>query len=94
MREITVEAVTDSISKVTDFVDDELDRIGCPPKANAQIDICIDEIFSNIAQYAYGAGTGSATVRLDFDEEERLLSLTFVDSGMPFDVSVIVNMNG
>jgi len=84
VREITVEAVTDSISKVTDFVDDALDRIGCPPKANAQIDICIDEIFGNIARYAYGAEKGSATVRLDFDEEERLLSLTFVDSGTPF----------
>ena len=85
MPEVTVEAVKGSIPEVTEFVDAELERIGCPMKANMQIDICIDEIFANIANYAYGSRTGSATVRLDFDEAERLLSLTFIDSGEPFD---------
>ena len=85
MSDITVLAATENISKITAFVDAELERIGCPPKANAQIDICIDEIVANIARYAYGSGTGNATVRLDFDETERVVSLTFVDSGMPFD---------
>ena len=85
MREITVAATTSSISEVTVFVDEELERLDCPPKANMQLDICIDEIFGNIAHYAYGSGSGDATVRLDFDETERLLSLTFIDSGSPFD---------
>lgn len=85
MKEITVEAVTKSIGVVTAFVDEALEHIGCPPKANAQIDICIDEILGNIVRYAYGASTGSATIRLDFDETERLLSLTFIDRGTPFD---------
>ena len=85
MIEVTVSATKDSISKFIASVDGELGRIGCPPKANAQIDICIDEILGNIARYAYGSGTGDATVRLDFDEAQRLVSLTFVDSGMPFD---------
>ena len=85
MREITVAATTSSISEVTVFVDEELERLDCPSKANMQLDICIDEIFGNIAHYAYGSGSGDATVRLDFDETERLLSLTFIDSGSPFD---------
>ena len=85
MGEITVEAVTDSISRVTAFVDEELERIGCPMKANMQLDICIDEIFGNIANYAYGSGSGNATVQLDFDEAERVVTLTFIDSGMAFD---------
>ena len=85
MDEITVEAATKNISKITNYVDEALERLGCPPKAKAQIDICIDEIFSNIARYAYGPGTGSATVRLDFDETERLVSLTLIDRGSPFD---------
>lgn len=85
MGDITVLAATDNISKITAFVDAELENIGCPPKANAQIDICIDEIVANIAHYAYGSETGNATVRLDFDEAERIVSLAFIDSGMPFD---------
>ena len=85
MGDITVLAATENISKITAFVDAELERIDCPPKANAQIDICIDEIVANIAHYAYGSETGNATVRLDFDEAERIVSLAFIDSGMPFD---------
>jgi len=85
MGDITVLAATENISKITAFVDAELENIGCPPKANAQIDICIDEIVANIAHYAYGSETGNATVRLDFDEAERIVSLAFIDSGMPFD---------
>jgi len=85
MGDITVLAATENISKITAFVDAELENIGCPPKANAQIDICIDELVANIAHYAYGSETGNATVRLDFDEAERIVSLAFIDSGMPFD---------
>lgn len=85
MRDITLAATLDNISKVTDFVDEELERIGCPRKVKAQIDICIDEIFANIARYAYDSGTGDVTVRLDFDESERLFSLAFIDCGKPFD---------
>lgn len=84
MREITVEALLENIEMITAFVDEELERIDCPPKANAQLDICVDEIFGNIARYAYGSGTGDATARIDFDEAERLITLTFIDKGMPF----------
>lgn len=85
MRDITVAAILDNISMVTAFVDEELMRIGCPRKANAQIDICIDEIFANIAQYAYGSDTGDVTLHIEFDEAERLFSLSFIDCGQPFD---------
>ncbi len=85
MREITVDAVTDSIPKVAAFVDEELERLACAPKANMQIDVCIDEIVANVAHYAYGSDTGDVTVRLDFDEEQRIFSLTFIDAGVPFD---------
>ena len=85
MRDMTVAATLDNISKVTAFVDEELGRIDCPRRANAQIDVCIDEIFANIARYAYDPDTGDVTVRLDFDETERLFSLSFIDCGKPFD---------
>ena len=85
MKEITVEATTGNIPKVAAFVDEELERLDCAPKANMQIDVCIDELVANVAHYAYGSGTGSVTVRLGFDEEQRIFSMTFVDAGVPFD---------
>lgn len=85
MRDITAEAILDNISMVTAFVDEELMRVGCPRKAKAQIDICIDEIFANIARYAYDSDTGDVTIHIEFDEVERLFSLSFIDCGKPFD---------
>ena len=54
-------------------------------KAQMQIDIVIDELFGNIARYAYGDGTGDATVRFEFDGPTRTASVTFIDGGVPFD---------
>ena len=85
MKELTVQATVESLQAVTDFVDAQLEAVDCSMKAQTQIDIAIDELFANIAHYAYGEGTGEATVRFDFDEATRMASITFVDSGVPFD---------
>ena len=85
MKELTVQATVESLQAVTDFVDAQLEAVDCSMKAQTQIDIAIDELFANIAHYAYGEGTGDATVRFDFDESTRMASITFVDSGVPFD---------
>ena len=52
MKELTLDATVENISTVTAFVDEELEKIDCPVKAQMQIDIAIDEVFSNIAHYA------------------------------------------
>ena len=85
MKELTVQATVESLQAVTDFVDAQLEAVDCSMKAQTQIDIAIDELFANIAHYAYGEGTGEATVRFDFDEATRMASITFMDSGVPFD---------
>ena len=77
-------AVVDSIPEVTDFVNAELEAVGCPMKAQIQIDVAIDEVFSNIANYAYGAGTGEATVRFETMDAPRSVRLTFIDTGVAY----------
>ena len=52
MKEMTTAAVSESIPAVTDFVDRELERADCPLRVKIQIDIVIDELFSNIVHYA------------------------------------------
>ena len=65
MKKLTVDATVENIEKVTAFVNEQLEQLNCPLKAQMQIDIAIDELFSNIARYAYNPKTGSATVRVD-----------------------------
>ena len=84
VKELTVDAVVNNIEVVTDFVNEELDKHDCLMKARMQIDVAIDELFGNIAHYAYDNGTGSATVRIEVTEEPLAVILTFIDSGKPF----------
>ncbi|MCM1106028.1 MAG: ATP-binding protein [Blautia sp.] len=85
MKEMTVDATLESIPLITDFVDEQLEQLECPMKAQAQIDIAIDELFSNIVHYAYHPGTGPATVRVEVLEEPLSVVITFIDQGVPYD---------
>ena len=51
MNELTIEAVIENIPAVTEYVDGKLESMGCPMKAQMQIDVAIDELFSNIAKF-------------------------------------------
>lgn len=85
MKELTVEATIGNIETVTDFVNGQLEAIGCPMKAQMQIDVAIDELFSNIARYAYNPETGPATVRVEVPEDPMSVVVTFIDHGVPYD---------
>lgn len=85
MRELTVEATIKQIETVTNFVDEQLEAAGCPQKILAQIHIAVDELFGNIAKYAYGDSVGTATVRVENREDPRAVAITFLDRGMPYD---------
>ena len=85
MKELTIEAKTSNIEVVTDFVNEQLEALGCPMKAQMQIDIAIDELFSNIAHYAYNPEIGQATVRVEVIEDPLAVTITFIDNGVPYD---------
>ena len=52
-----------------------------------QIAICvaIEEVFVNVAHYAYKDGNGNVEFNISFDEETRLVTFKMTDSGVPFD---------
>lgn len=85
MKEMTIPATVGNIEKVTAFVDEQLEQIDCPPKAQMQIDIAIDELFGNIAQYAYNPDIGPATVRVEVTQSPISVVITFIDHGVPYD---------
>jgi len=85
MKELTLDAVIGNVDAVTEFIDNELDALDCPMKVQMQIDVAIDEIFSNIANYAYDPEIGKATVRFEVQSDPMAVIITFVDNGVPYD---------
>lgn len=85
MKQITCEARQENLLQVMEFIDRELENAGCAMKAQMQIDVAVDELFSNVAQYAYAPGSGEVTVSLDFHPEDRMAEITFTDGGTPYD---------
>ena len=85
MKELTIAATVENIETVTDFVNEQLEVLDCPMKAQMQIDIAIDELFGNIAHYAYNPEIGDATVRVEVIEEPLSVVITFIDKGVPYD---------
>ena len=85
MKELTIAATVENIEVVTDFVNQQLEGLACPMKAQMQINIAIDELFSNIAHYSYNPEIGQATVRVEVMENPLAVSITFIDNGVPYD---------
>ena len=84
MKELTIVAAVENIETVTNFIIEELEKLNCPIKAQTQISIAIDELFGNIAKYAYTPDVGNAEVRLEVEEDPLSVIITFIDSGKPF----------
>lgn len=84
MKELTLAATIENIEVVTDFVNAELEALDCPMKAQIQISVAIDELFGNIAYYAYAPETGEATVRVETEQDPRAVVITFIDKGIPY----------
>jgi anti-sigma regulatory factor (Ser/Thr protein kinase) len=85
MIEQTFDATIACFPQASMFVDGWLESLGCGMKIQMQIDLALDELFTNIASYAYGPEGGKATLQLDFDETTGVASVTFIDSGIPYD---------
>ena len=83
-RVLTLDATIENIPAVTDFVNDVLESAQCPYGIMLQLDIAIDELFSNIARYAYPEKAGTATVRVGITENPKAAVLSFTDTGIPY----------
>ena len=85
MTELIVEAKLDNLAQVLQFVDSRLEEEDCPIGMQMKIDVAVEELFVNIASYAYAPGSGSATVRMEVEEDPKTVVITFVDCGVPYD---------
>lgn len=83
MAELTMAADNCNLHKAIDFVTDELESARFPMKQILQIQLAAEEIFTNIAQYAYPDGAGDVTIRCAAGQAGVVL--TFIDGGIPYD---------
>ena len=83
-KELTVDATDENLQKVLAFVDQELKAVGCSEKTQMQIDVAVEELFVNIAHYAYAPETGSANIWVKTQPEPKSISITFLDRGVPY----------
>ena len=84
MKEKVFTASKDALGDVMAFTEECLESFECPMKSSMAICVAVEEIFVNIASYAYGEETGQASLCFDFDENERLMTLVITDAGIPF----------
>ena len=84
MKELELQASLDNLDTVLQFVDEVLEEAGCSMKAMMQIDLAVEEIFVNIASYAYSPGKGDAVIRLEIAGNPRCAEICFMDSGVPY----------
>lgn len=85
MKSIIVPAVQEQLDTVQAFVESELETKDCTPKVLFQISIAVEEIFVNIASYAYRPDVGEAEVCVEVCEDPLRVVIQFLDRGKPFD---------
>jgi anti-sigma regulatory factor (Ser/Thr protein kinase) len=85
-KECSFPASREQLSQVQQFVTTQLDGLSCPPQSLIQLEVAVEEIFVNVANYAYPAeNPGSVTVRCRLEKDPLRLTVVFCDSGVPFD---------
>ena len=84
MKEFNIEAKVDNLDKVLAFIDGELEAMDCPMKAQMQIDVAVEEVYVNIASYAYEGKEGPSTIAIESIKDGTAVAITFIDEGIPY----------
>ncbi len=83
-RELKLDATVENLDQVLAFVDETLEAMECPPKTQMQIDVAVEELFVNVAHYAYTPNVGPISIRVESLQDPKRISITFLDKGVPY----------
>ena len=86
MKELIIEADKTNLLTVQSFIDEQLEEAGCPMATQITIDVAVEELFVNIASYAYAQGKGVAVVQVTVHEDPLSVEITFIDNGKQYDL--------
>ena len=82
MPAITVPAEISKFPMVLDFLHEQLHGSSCTKKTAYHLDLAMEEMFVNVASYAYGSAGGQ--VQIICEVEDQGIAVTLIDSGTPF----------
>lgn len=78
-------AEIDALDDVLVYVEEMLESFDCPMLAQTTICVAIEEVFVNVAHYAYEGGQGEVELGIDFDENDCTVTFRMADKGIAFD---------
>jgi sigma-B regulation protein RsbU (phosphoserine phosphatase) len=81
MEELSIEAATENLDAVLRFITGNLERRGCDSELRTQISLAVEEVFVNIANYAYVPDSGDAFVRIAVNRD---VVVELDDGGVPY----------
>ncbi len=86
MKKLLVRAEKSNLGRVLMLVDEELESAGCSMKSQMQVDVAVEEMFINVASYAYAPGQGDVEVLVGTvdDPEGRKIKIVLSDRGKPW----------
>ena len=82
-RSITVVAQDDNLEKATQFIINCVKDAHVSEKFLHQVELCIEEIFVNVAHYAYAPDKGNVEICAEI--KDGVLIIKFIDQGKPYD---------
>lgn len=74
-----------ALRDVLGFVEETLESAGCPMKVTMALCVAIEEVFVNVAHYAYGDGKGDVKLAISLSENDSTVIFRMSDKGTPFD---------
>ena len=80
-----IPAQRDRLYDAMDFIDMFLSMHKPSEKALMEIEVAVEEIFINIASYAYPEGKGDVRMEAEAEGSPEVLTLRFIDKGIPYD---------
>ena len=77
-------AIVEELDTVMQFVDQHLEATNCSQKVIGQVELAVEEIYTNIASYAYHPENGMAKIRCEVKGEPLQIIIGFSDEGKPY----------
>ena len=85
LRTLRIDATRENLTEVSAWIEEMLQILDIPMKEQMQIQLAAEEIYINVANYAYAPGVGPVIIRIGYDMDRHAVKMAFVDQGMPYD---------
>ena len=84
-NELEVEADTKKLPEVNAFIGRFLEAAECSIKTEMEIQLAVEEIFTNVASYAYTPGEGKVWIHVLLSDNPSAITIRIIDRGIPYD---------